>query len=348
MQQDEASTIEELILSQDGMKGLAEKHEGHVVDTAGDGFLLEFVTADVAVQFALDFQEAVKAQNSSVPEHRQMQFRMGINLGEVTEVGDKIYGNAVNVAARLQELATPGGVCISETAYNIVKKKLPLEYECLGEQALKNISGSTSVYRIRTKASSGEGEASTTLGPIRGRKVPMPGMLRPRARKEFSDKERNTFLRHSLDTIVAYFQQRLKSLRKHDPSIETGFESVTSQKFKFEIGRAGRQKRACQVWISKHGSGKNISYKDIGSDTNDDASRIEWIRAEDDGFTIYLTGLMGKFGTNLCGSNLSTDDAAGILWERFTSPYVMNVWRKWEVQNSSIGSVDSDKGLLKL
>ena len=171
MQRDEASTIEELILSQHGMKGLAQKHGGHVVDTAGDGFLLEFVSAEGAVQFALDFQEAVKAQNSKVPDHRQMQFRIGINLGKVTEVGDKVYGNAVNIAARLEGLAKPGSICISETVYNIVKKKLPLDYECLAEQALKNITGSTSAYRIRAKSSSAEGVASTTPGPIRGRKV---------------------------------------------------------------------------------------------------------------------------------------------------------------------------------
>jgi hypothetical protein len=244
----------------------------------------------------------------------------GINVGEVTEVGDKIYGNAVNVAARLQGLATPGGACISETVYNIVRKKFPLEYECLGEQALKNISGSTSVYRIRAKSSSAESEASTTPGPIRGRKVPMPRMLLPQVRKEFSDKDRNNFLRHSLDTIVNYFQQRLQSLSKHDPTIETEFDAVTSQKYRFEIYRAGGHKNRCQVWISKLGSQKSISYRDLDSDTNDDTSRNEWIHAEDDGLRIYLTGLMGKFGTNLCGSNLTTDDAARILWVRFTSP----------------------------
>lgn len=320
MQRDEASTIEELILSQHGMKGLAQKHGGHVVDTAGDGFLLEFVSAEGAVQFALDFQEAVKAQNSKVPDHRQMQFRIGINLGKVTDVGDKVYGNAVNIAARLEGLAKPGNICISETVYNIVKKKLPLDYECLAEQALKNITGSTSAYQIRAKSSSAEGVASTTPGPIRGRKVSVPEMLRPQFRKAFSDKDRNTFLRHSLDTIVTYFQQGLKSLKKHDPTIETGFEALASQKYQFEIYRAGGQKKRCQVWISKLGSQKNISYRDLDSDTNDDTSMNEWIHAADDGFAMYLTGLMGKFGTNLYGSNLTTEDAATILWERFTSP----------------------------
>jgi class 3 adenylate cyclase len=318
MQRDEASTIEELILSQDGMKGLADKHDGHVVDTAGDGFLLEFVSAEDAVQFALDFQEAVKGQNSKVPEHRQMQFRIGIDLGKVTEVGDKIYGNAVNVAARLEGLATPGSICISEAVYNIVKKRLPLHYENLAEQALKNITEPLSAYRIRAKASSAEREGSTTPGPLRARKVPVPEMLLPQLRKEFSDRDRNTFLRHSLDTIAKYFQQGLKFLRKHDSTIETGFEAVTSQEYKFEIYRAAGQKSACKIWISKLGSQKNISYRDLDSDTNDDTPMNEWIHAQDDGFTLYLTGLMGKFGTNLYGSNLTTEEAATILWERFT------------------------------
>jgi class 3 adenylate cyclase len=320
MEIDEDSTIEGLILSQDGMKGLAQKHGGYVVDTAGDGFLLEFVSAEEAVQFALDFQEAVKAQNSKVPELRQMQFRIGINLGKVIDVGDKIYGNAVNIAARLEGLATPGSICISETVYNIVKKKLPLDYEYLAERALKNITGSTSAYRIRAQSSPTEGEASTAPRPIRGRNVPVPEMRLPQLRREFSDKDRNTFLRHSLDTIVTYFREGLKSLRKHDPTIETGFEAVTSQKYQFQIYRGGRQKNRCQVWISKLGSQKNISYKDLDSDTNDDTSMDEWIHATDDGSAMYLTGLMGKFGTNLYGSNLTTEGAARILWERFTSP----------------------------
>lgn len=318
MQRDEASTVEELILSQHGMKGLAQKHGGHVVDTAGDGFLLEFVNAEHAVEFALDFQEAVKAQNSKVPEHRQMQFRIGINLGRVIEVGDKIYGNAVNIAARLEGLATPGSICISETVYNTVKKRLRLHYEYLAEQALKNIDEPLSAYRIRAKSSSAEGEASTTRGPIKGRKVSVSEMPLSQDRKEFSDKDRNTFLRDSLDTVVTYFQQGLKLLRKHDPNIETGFEAVTRQKYQFEIFRAGGRKTRCQVWISKQGSQKNISYRDLDSDTNDDTSMYEWIHTADDGFTMYLTGLMGKFGTNLYASNLTSEEAATILWERFT------------------------------
>ena len=93
---------------------------------------------------------------------------------------------------------------------------------------------------------------------------------------------------------------------------------MTSQKYRFEICRAGGHNNRCQVWISKLGSQKNISYRDLDSDTNDEPSMNEWIHAADDGFAIYLTGLMGKFGTNLYCSNLTTEDAARVLWERFT------------------------------
>ena len=320
MQRDEASTIEELTLSQDGMIRLAQNHDGDVVDTAGDGFLIEFVSAEDAVQFAMDFQEAVKAQNLNVPEYRQMQFRIGINLGKVIEVGDKIYGNAVNIAARLEGLATPGGICISETVYNIVKDKLSFDYEYLTDQALKNITELTSAYRIRAKLSSAKSEAYSAPGPIRGRKVPVPAMFLPQLRKQFSDKDRNMFLRHSLDSIVCYFQQGLKSLRKYDPTLEIEFEALTRQKYQFELFRVGGQKNRCQIWINKPSSKQNISYRDLDFDANDDISMNEWIHVADDGFEMFLTGLMGKFGTNLYNSNLTAEDAARILWIRFTRP----------------------------
>lgn len=320
MERDEDSTIEVLILCQNGMKGVAQKHHGQLVDTAGDGFLLEFISAEDALQFALEFQEAVKAQNSNVPQHRQMTFRIGINLGVVIEAGDKIYGNAVNIAARLEELAAPGSICISEMVYNIVKKKLPLRYECLGEQALKNIAYPILAYRILQQSSSSESPDWPTLGIIKGRKAQVLEVPLPEVRKEFSDKDRSTFLRSSFHTIVAYFQQALKSLERSDPVIETGFEEVTKQEYTFEIYRAGGLKNSCKIWIGTLVSQKNISYRDADFGADDDSSLGEWIHTGDDGFTMYLTGLMGEFGTNLYGSNLTTEDAARILWERFTLP----------------------------
>ncbi len=318
MERDEASTIKVITLCQDGMKSLAQKHDGNVVDTAGDGFLLEFMSAEDAVQFALDFQKAVTRQNWDVPKHLQMNFRIGIHLGNVTEVGDKIYGHAVNIAARLEELAAPGGICISGTLYDVVKKRLPLHYEHLAEQVLKNITEPMSVYRIQKKSSSTESKDSATRAVANGRNMPVRKIPLLKLRKEFSDKDRNTFLRDSFTAIIGYFQQGLKSLEKHYPAIETRFEKVTRRKYTFEIDAPSGPKNACNIWIRKLGSEENISYRYGDFHADDDSSTNEWIHTEDDGFTMYLTGLMGEFGANLSGSHLTTQDAARILWERFT------------------------------
>ena len=235
MESDETSTVEVITLCQGGMKSLAQKHAGKVVDAAGDGFLLEFVSAEDAVRFALDFQKAVTGQNWNVPEHLQMNFRIGINLGNVTAVGNKIYGHAVNIAARLEGLAAPGGICISGTVYDVVKKKLPLHYEHLAGQVLKNITKPVSVYRIHKKSSSTGSKDSATQSVANGRKIPVPEIPLPKLKKEFSDKDRNTFLRDSFAAIVGYFQRGLKSLEKQYPAIETRFEEVTRQKYTFEI-----------------------------------------------------------------------------------------------------------------
>lgn len=321
MQRDEVSTIEELILSLDGMKCLAQEHGGDVVDTAGDGFLLQFVRTVDAVQFALDFQDGVRVQNLNVPDRRQMQFRIGINLGKVIEVGDKIYGNAVNIAARLEGLATPGSICISESVYDVVKGKLPLEYEYLAERTLKNINKLTSAYRIRPKSGFAKGEASSTLESMRGQKGPEHGMLLPRLRKQFSEEHRDKFLRHSLDAIVSHFRQGLKSLRKHDPNIQTEFEALTNRKYQFKIFGANGQENRCQIWISKLGSRKNLSYRNLAFNSKCETTLDEGIHVADDGFTMHLTGLMGRFGSNLSGSNFTSEAVAKLLWERFTSSF---------------------------
>lgn len=313
MERDEASTIEVITLCQDGMKSLAQKHAGGVVDTAGDGFLLEFVSAEDAVQFALDFQKAVTGQNWNVPEHLQMNFRIGIHLGKVTEVGDKIYGHAVNMAARMEELAVPGSICISGTVYDVVKKKFLLHYEHLAKPVLKNITEPMSAYRIHRKSLSRESEDSATqVVAMAGPEIALAELER-----EFSDQDRNTFLRDSFETIVAYFQQELKSLEKHDPSIETRCEEVVRQQYTFEIDGQGGLENACKISIPKLGIQDIISYRNENFGASDDFSTNEWVRTEDDGFTMYLTGLTGEFGAILSGGHFTAQDVARILWERF-------------------------------
>ncbi len=317
MERDEASTIEVITLCQAGMQGLAEKHAGSVVDTAGDGFLLEFVSAEDAVQFALDFQMAVTGQNWNVPEHLQMNFRIGIHLGKVTEVGDKIYGHAVNMAARLEELAVPGSICISGTVYDVVKKKFPLHYEHLAKPELKNITEPMSAYRIHRIPLSGESEDSATRVVAHGCEMAGPEMALPELEREFSDQDRNTFLRDSFATIIAYFQGELKSLEKHDPSIETRCEEVARQQYTFEIDGQGGLENACKISIPKLGIQDIISYRNENFGASDNSSANEWVRTEDDGFTLYLTGLTGEFGAILSGGHCTAEDVARILWERF-------------------------------
>jgi adenylate cyclase len=161
MGEDEEATVRALASSREEMARLVQVHRGRVVDTAGDGFLLEFASVVDAVGFALEFQEEIKGRNADVPENRRMEFRIGINVGDVIAEGDKIYGDGVNIAARLEALAEGGGICISGTAHDQVKKKLALDYEFLGEQTVKNIAEPVRAYRVRMSADVSGGEELT-------------------------------------------------------------------------------------------------------------------------------------------------------------------------------------------
>ena len=101
-----------------------------------------------AVRCAVEIQQALKEKNTELPPQRQMQFRIGINLGDVIVEGERLYGDGVNIAARLESLALPGGICISGTVYDQVETKLALTYEDLGEQAVKNIAKPVRVFRV--------------------------------------------------------------------------------------------------------------------------------------------------------------------------------------------------------
>ena len=121
---------------------------GRVVDSPGDNLLSEFGSVADAVQCAVTIQQAFEEKNRDLPLNRRMEFRMGINLGDVIQDGEQIYGDGINIAARLEGLAPGGGICISGSAFDQVKKLLPLGYEFLGEKPLKNISERIPVYRV--------------------------------------------------------------------------------------------------------------------------------------------------------------------------------------------------------
>jgi adenylate cyclase len=152
MGEDEDATVRTLTAYREVIAALIKKHRGRVVDSPGDNLLAEFASVVDAVRCAVGIQEELKVKNAELPENRKMAFRIGINLGDVIEEGDRIYGDGVNIAARVEGLAGGGGICISGTAYDHVENKLPLEYEYWGEQTVKNISKPVRVYRVRTEA----------------------------------------------------------------------------------------------------------------------------------------------------------------------------------------------------
>ena len=152
MGEDELATIETLILHKETMGKLIRQHRGRVVDSTGDNLLAEFASVVDAVQCAVEVQQALSSKNETLPENRRMNFRIGINSGDVVEEDERIYGDGVNVAARVESLAEGGGISISGTAYDQLGKKLPLGYEYLGEQAVKNIEKPVRVYRVLTEA----------------------------------------------------------------------------------------------------------------------------------------------------------------------------------------------------
>jgi adenylate cyclase len=148
MGEDEKGTVRTLNTYKEVMTGLIQHHHGRVVDAPGDNVLAEFSSVVDAVECGVEIQKELKTRNTDLPENRRMEFRIGINLGDVIEEGEQIYGDGVNIAARLQSLSDGGGLCISGTAFDQVENKLPLGYEYLGEQTVKNISKPVRVYRV--------------------------------------------------------------------------------------------------------------------------------------------------------------------------------------------------------
>lgn len=148
MGEDEAATLQTLGTYQGIMADLINQHRGRVVGAPGDALLAEFSSVVDAVQCAVAVQKELQARNAGLPDNRRMQFRIGINLGDVIEEGDQIYGDGVNIAARLEALADPGGICISKTAFDHIETKLPLGYEFLGEKEVKNIARPVGAYRV--------------------------------------------------------------------------------------------------------------------------------------------------------------------------------------------------------
>jgi adenylate cyclase len=156
MAEDEAATIRTLTDYREVISTLIRQHRGRVVDSPGDNLLAEFPTALDAVRGAVEIQRVIQARNADLAPDRRMEFRVGVHMGDVTVEGDRFYGDGVNIAARLEGLAAPGGVCVSGTVYEQVEKKLSVELEDLGQHTLKNIARPVHVYGVKLLLAEGE------------------------------------------------------------------------------------------------------------------------------------------------------------------------------------------------
>jgi adenylate cyclase len=166
MGDDELATVRTLEAYREMISEVIRNYNGRVVDSPGDNLLAEFSSVVDAVESAVEIQNGLKAKNGELPEDRRMEFRIGINLGDVIEDGERIYGDGVNVAARIEGLAEGGGICISGTAFDQVETKLELNFEYLGEQAVKNIKKPVRVYRVKMES----GVSAVEIG----RELPLP------------------------------------------------------------------------------------------------------------------------------------------------------------------------------
>ena len=149
MAADEAGTLDRLQRCRSIMSGLFERHDGRQVNTWGDAIIAEFPSVVEAVRCAVEIQDAVSGENRDLAEAQQMHFRIGINLGDVIIDGDDLYGDGVNVAARLQSLAEADGIMVSGTVYGLAHKQLALAFDFVGDQAVKNLDEPVPAYRVR-------------------------------------------------------------------------------------------------------------------------------------------------------------------------------------------------------
>ena len=177
MQDNEAETVATITSYRDLMSALIFQHHGRVVDSPGDNLLAEFSSVVDAVQGAVAIQKELKVRNEKLARHRRMEFRIGINLGDVIVKDNRLYGDGVNIAARLETIADAGGICISRTAYDQIEDKLPLGYEYIGEKTVKNLQKPLRAYKVnlwpetraKKKVKSGIAKAGRKIKQVSGK-----------------------------------------------------------------------------------------------------------------------------------------------------------------------------------
>ena len=271
MEVDEEGTLETLSAFRRITDGLISQHGGRICGTAGDSILAAFGSALAAVQCAVDIQTELAQSNKALEENRRMQFRIGINVGDVMlKVGD-IFGDGVNIAARLEGLAEPGGVCISRGIHDHVMKKLPFEFEDLGEQRVKNIAQPIRVYRLVLSERGSELRPSDSVASspdleadIRSLPEGEPSPAPQAVEIEFWDLIKNSILANEYEayleqypegSFVALARVRLEAIREdaigmrdpHDREIELSF---------WESVRESDNPALIQAYLEKYPSGE--------------------------------------------------------------------------------------------
>lgn len=171
MSENEEGTMRVLSAHRAVIDGIIEFHDGRIANTAGDSVLAEFASPVEAVRCAVEIQDALRTRNDSLPVEQRLEFRVGVNLGDVMVKGNDLLGDGVNIAARLESIAEPGGICISSSIHDMIRGKLDLGFVDIGEQSLKNIEHPIRVYRVDRDgmAPAGHDDARKT----RRRRVPV-------------------------------------------------------------------------------------------------------------------------------------------------------------------------------
>jgi class 3 adenylate cyclase/TolB-like protein len=219
--EDDVATVRTLVAHRKVMTIFIQKHKGNVVDSPGDNLLALFPSVVGAVQCAVEIQQELKEKNAELPNHRKMEFRIGVNLGDIIIGKEGIHGNGVNIAARLEGLAEPGGICISGVVHEQVKNRLALYYEPMGEQHLKNITDPVAAHRVRL-------EAPEATEPI-GQKYTEAQLLQTQTtqRQSFSSRVRRPWVLAGVMSgiLLLIFSSFLLTRQKHPPK-EGGLSPV--------------------------------------------------------------------------------------------------------------------------
>src|SRR5215203_3939723 len=207
MGQDEAGTLRTLAAHREIMDRLIGEHRGRIANTAGDSVLAEFPSVVDAVQCAVEVQQALAEGNEGVPEERRMRFRIGVHVGDVMVRGADLLGDGVNVAARLQTLAAPGGVCISGEAHQYARKVLPLPYEDLGHQSVRNLEEPIRAYSLKPL-----GHERSGASPVRKLPLPHKAAIAVLPFENLSAREEESYLSDGISEEIITGLARFRSL----------------------------------------------------------------------------------------------------------------------------------------